>query len=577
MASFTRPFMRKLYIILIVLVSLVLCVRQLGEPDVWWQIRTGEFILEQGYVPDTDVFSYTYAGDPWINVKWGTEVIMALVSKWFGPETLMLLHWLILLAIMYLSYRSYHELQKITGNHAGKPTGGFYWAFLAFLVAIAYRINARPEMMSHLLTAVYVFLFLRHQNEGDRWIFMLIPLQMIWANLHEAYGVGQVLIVIFLASLWYRYWFFRQNSAFSRKQLISATIVGILALFSVAIHPMGSAMLIRAFNIFGQLGANKFTTELWSFKQAEFWNLAAYLTLILTALVFWRWFRKEKSSYRWQKLPLFYLVFILAFVYLASSANRNLPFLLITLLPLLALDLELWLNNGKINRIAFITASLLFYFYVASNNFYQRFYPVEKYGLRVDMQSTPVGTAQFIEANNLKGKAYVDYFSSSYLLWALQPEFKTYLDLRDLDIFEEQFITNNLLNYTRPTTPTKSGLPLFRFMEDIDNFSYVVMENNDKFVNFHRYMHQQPDYVLAYADPLNSVYIRDLPDNKELVSYYRQMDIDEKFHPYTRMEPSLFNKLISKVLAPWFEPLPEDYRYSEYLMAYKRRYTAQRP
>ncbi len=75
------------YSLIIVLVSLVLCIRQLGEPDVWWQIRTGEFILENGYVPDTDVFSYTYAGDPWFNVKWGTEVIMALVTGWFGTSS----------------------------------------------------------------------------------------------------------------------------------------------------------------------------------------------------------------------------------------------------------------------------------------------------------------------------------------------------------------------------------------------------------------------------------------------------------------------------------------------------------
>ena len=169
---------------IIVLVSLVLSVRQLGEPDVWWQIRTGEFILEHGYVPDTDVFSYTYNGDPWFNVKWGTEVIMALVTRWFGPESLLLLNWLVLVAIMWFIRAAFLQLKAITGNTHLSEGAGFHMALLLFLVSMAYRINGRPEMMSHLLTSVYLFLFLRYFNKRDCLIFLLFPLQFIWPNLH---------------------------------------------------------------------------------------------------------------------------------------------------------------------------------------------------------------------------------------------------------------------------------------------------------------------------------------------------------------------------------------------------------
>lgn len=557
---------------IVVLVSLVLCVRQLGEPDVWWQIRTGEFILEHGYVPDTDVFSYTYNGDPWFNVKWGTEVIMALVSRWFGPESLMLMHWLVLLGIMSLSFKSYQQLKILLKRPVESPKAGFYFGLLLFLMAMAFRINARPEMMSHLMTAAYLCLFLHYYNQPGRQIFLLIPLQLIWANLHEAYGVGQVLILIFLASIWYRHFFYPKRSKLNTKQIRLSTVAGVLALISVAVHPMGLAMLVQPFDIFNQLGENKFTTELWSFRQGEYWNLAAYLTLLLLVLISMRWLQKRSGQYRWQSLPLFYLVLTLSFIYLAASANRNLPFLLIVLTPVLTLDLEQWLGDAKPARIAYFTSGLLFYFYVASGNFYQRFYPVEKYGLKVDVQSTPVGAAQFIKTNGLQGNAYVDYFSSSYLLWALQPEFKSYLDLRDLDVFESQFISNNLLNYTQPSTPTKSGMPLFRFMEEIDHFTYVVMENNAKFLNFHRYMNALDDYVLAYADPLTSVYIKDNEQNSSRVQVYRKMSVEEKFKPYGIMKPAPFNKLLSQVMAPWYTPVPPDYRIGEYLSVYKTNY-----
>lgn len=568
---------RFLFSIVILLVSLVLCVRQLGEPDVWWQIRTGEFILEHGYVPKVDVFSYTYNGDPWFNVKWGTEVIMALVADWFGPESLMLLNWLVLLAILWFIKSAYQQLIRITGTRSETPGTGFYLGLLFFLMAIAYRINARPEMMSHLLTSVYIFLFLWYYNKPGKQIFLLIPLQLIWANLHEAYGVGQVLILIFLSSLWYRHYFFRKHIRYTPKHLYLASLAGLLALVSVIIHPMGVAMLTQPFDIFGQLGENKFTTELWSFRQGEFWNLAAYLMLFIILVIFYRWLRREKGRQRWQALPLFYLLILAAFAYLAASANRNLPFLLIALTPLLCLDLEMWFSESRILRAIYFSTGILFYFAVSSGKFYERFYPVEKYGLRVDIQSTPIGAASFIEENNLKGNAYVDYFSSSYLLWALQPDFRSYLDLRDLDVFESQFITNNLLNYTRPTTPTKSGKPLFRFMEDLDHFSYVVMENNDKFVNFHRYLNSQGDYVLSYVDPLTSVYIKDNERNRDLAAKYRALSLDEKFHHYGVIDPAPLNRWLSQILAPWYRPVAPDYRHREYLYAYQKRYLGVSP
>jgi hypothetical protein len=568
---------RYIFPLVIILVSLVLCVRQLGEPDVWWQIRTGEFILENGYVPEVDVFSYTYNGDPWFNVKWGTEVIMALVADWFGPESLMLLNWLVLLAIIWFIRSAYEQLIQIIGGDRKAPGPGFFLGLLFFLFAMAYRINARPEMMSHLLTSVYVFLFLWYFNRPGKHILLLIPLQLIWGNLHEAFGVGQVLIIIFLSSLWYRYLFYRKDSKHARKDLFLASIAGVLAIFSVVIHPMGMGMLTKPFDIFGQLGENKFTTELWSFKQGEYWNLAAYLSLLMLSVSGYRWTRKERGKPRWHSLPLFYLIILAAFTYLAASANRNLPFLLIAVTPLFALDLDLWFKPSKSLRIVYLISGVLLYLFVASGQFYERFYPVEKYGLGVDIQSTPIGAANFIKENKLEGNAYVDYFSSSYLLWALQPDFRSYLDLRDLDVFEPQFITNNLLNYTRPTTPTKSGKPLFRFMEDIDQFSYVVMENNDKFVNFHRYMNGLDDYVLSYADPLTSVYIKDNKANSQLIQKYRPMKLQDKFQYYDVMEPAPFNKMISKILAPWYEPVDPDFRHQEYLRVYKMRYMGASP
>ena len=67
--------MRRLCWLVLLLTAFVLGIKQLREPDIWWQLRTGEWIVQHGKVMDKDIFSYTYDGVPWKNVKWGTEVI----------------------------------------------------------------------------------------------------------------------------------------------------------------------------------------------------------------------------------------------------------------------------------------------------------------------------------------------------------------------------------------------------------------------------------------------------------------------------------------------------------------------
>src|SRR5262245_59756863 len=73
------------------LLAFALSIKSFREPDLWWQIRTGEWILEHNAVPKTDVFSYSMQGTPWINIKWGFEAAAAFVARLLGPESVFIL------------------------------------------------------------------------------------------------------------------------------------------------------------------------------------------------------------------------------------------------------------------------------------------------------------------------------------------------------------------------------------------------------------------------------------------------------------------------------------------------------
>lgn len=58
--------------------------------DLWWQIKAGELIVQNGAIPHADVFSFTAAGKPWVVHEWLTDVLLYLLYARVSPEALVL-------------------------------------------------------------------------------------------------------------------------------------------------------------------------------------------------------------------------------------------------------------------------------------------------------------------------------------------------------------------------------------------------------------------------------------------------------------------------------------------------------
>ena len=58
--------------------------RLLLDPDTQWQITVGQWILDHRAVPETDVYSFTMRGQPWISTQWLAQVVYAKIYLWFG-------------------------------------------------------------------------------------------------------------------------------------------------------------------------------------------------------------------------------------------------------------------------------------------------------------------------------------------------------------------------------------------------------------------------------------------------------------------------------------------------------------
>ena len=77
----------------------------LGDGDTGWHIRTGQWILANGRVPDKDVFSYTKAGQPWFAWEWLWDVCAAWLYQHGGLATVVTVNIVVICLTFALLFR----------------------------------------------------------------------------------------------------------------------------------------------------------------------------------------------------------------------------------------------------------------------------------------------------------------------------------------------------------------------------------------------------------------------------------------------------------------------------------------
>lgn len=164
---------------------------RLLEGDTGWHIRTGEWILAHGRVPDRDFFSFTKAGEPWFAWEWLWDLCFAWLHTRWGMQAVVLVSLALICLTSALLYR-------LVLRKAGNPLLAIAFTWLA-VAASSLHWWARPHLFTMLFTVVFYGVLDRHY-EGARSRLWLLPLLMVvWTNLHGGFLAGLVLIACYAA------------------------------------------------------------------------------------------------------------------------------------------------------------------------------------------------------------------------------------------------------------------------------------------------------------------------------------------------------------------------------------------
>lgn len=169
--------------------SFLLCVAcyitgPLVDPDLWWHIMAGRWILSHGAVPQQDYWSMFGQGQTWRAYSWSNEVVYALAESWGGLKGLLVVKYLLAAAIVI-------SCGVVFGRLSGD---GFVGALLAAFAAGACvsHFTLRPQSLVWVLMVWLIYHAHRFSEEGftARRAGWIAAIFVVWANTHVTTVLG---------------------------------------------------------------------------------------------------------------------------------------------------------------------------------------------------------------------------------------------------------------------------------------------------------------------------------------------------------------------------------------------------
>jgi hypothetical protein len=162
----------------------------LGDPDTYWHIVAGRWIIAHHAVPHADIFSNSMAGAPWVPHEWLAEVVFAPFYDHFGWNGPVLITAFSFAGAMALLTRALLRFLEPVRALAGMAT--------AWGVALPHLL-ARPHVMTLPIVVIWFAALVVARSENRAPSPWLAALMVLWANLHGGFILGIVFAAMFAA------------------------------------------------------------------------------------------------------------------------------------------------------------------------------------------------------------------------------------------------------------------------------------------------------------------------------------------------------------------------------------------
>ncbi len=395
---------------------LAMTARNAVDPDLWWHLRTGEWIMETGSIPHSDPFSFTRAGSPWVSHEWLSEVAFYEIWKHGGEAGLIVFSAIVTTAGFMLLYL----------RSPGKPQWAAATLALGALAA-APTWGVRPQMFTFTLASLLLWLLERGQ-EQPRFLLWIPPLFLLWLNLHAGFALGPALLAAFGAGLVWEV--AAGDTTWQEARLFFLRILLVLTacLALVPLNPSGAQLYRYPLDVLRSAGMRSLIIE---WFPPDFHQLR-YLPLFLIWLALLWALASSRSRPRARVLVPLLLTFLATL-----DAVRHIPLLVLLATPVIAaafpgassLEQFSWARpvaSARPFRLAFRGAVLLLMAVFAVT----RWDRLVRNQSRTEAQLFPAQAVEFLRSHKMPGRLFVYYDWGGYAIWKLYPAYRVFVDGR---------------------------------------------------------------------------------------------------------------------------------------------------
>jgi hypothetical protein len=389
------------------------------DPDIWWHLRTGQWVLQHHTVPTTDPFSQYGMGRPWLAYSWLFEVLIALLFAKFNLLGIFIYDAAMRVAVAVALHRLMRRLVPSPRWTLGLTALG--------VMAMMDKFGPRPGMFTILFFILqYEVLSAARRTGNYRLLFWLPPIYVLWVNLHVQFIYGLfVLSLEALASLLARR-LPRLSGSEGEAEISLSRILQVTAacLAATLVNPYTLRIYGVVYDYISQTGAFVLVSELRAptFRSPYDWSHVAVIVMAFFVL------GAHLRRFRLTDVLLLNVATILGL-----RAVRDAWFTAVVALGVIASGTAATAEPTSRRprwQPAVVGAGVLVALFTMAAAFGISNPKLER-TLAEDFPGGqfPAGAVQYIEEQQLTGPLYNDFDWGGYLIWKL-PRLRVYIDGR---------------------------------------------------------------------------------------------------------------------------------------------------
>ena len=479
----------------------------LNDCDTGYHIRAGEYIIDTLSIPRHDIFSFISPPLPWTAHEWLSEVIMAAIHMTAGLTGIVIFFSFMISLVYYLMFKI---IRKYNGNILTA-------SFITLLVLVTSQVHwlARPHIFSLLLMVVWYYLLDKYQYQHEDYLYLLAPMMLLWVNLHGGFLAGFILIGIYLVGNFVMFITSEDSKKdLHRQKAKKLGLVAVVCLLVCLINPYTYHILLFPF----KLASNKFLMDNVSeFLSPNFHNpsIIFFEFFMLLSLALFAISRI--------RLNIIELTMVILFTHMSLYSARYIPLFAIIIAPVLVRQAEpiLEQSGGKFisffkkraSNFSIIDASAKGYLWpILAVALVAVLMAKGKIEHSFDEKTKPVAAVEFLKKETLHGNMFDNDEFGDYIIYAAWPQYKVFFDGRSdmygTDIAKEYF---------------KIGAFKQGWEKTIEKYDITWIIYNANSV-FSRFLLQNDDWKLIYADKVANIFLKNIPKNQSLIEKYSNVE-----------------------------------------------------